>query len=418
MKSLLPRRLALAAGLVAALVLEMQSPAVGTGLVGGGGGQIDPCAAERAPILERQKQYEAVRRSKLSAALGAGLKKGAMFFAGQMVNRYLPTLGGTAPATGIPVLTLLNPANLAEAGKLEIPGVTTPAGAGAFGGAIAGSSDTRAMAAMAVVVAIVGTVEAYVQLKEQEAAGDTIRLATSIDEDAGRQIEVNHAIAAEEAALSACRTRQAADYKGRLSAASNADDRHALARDKTALQASIKKDVDLTGGVVDQQAGLAKTYTQGRAMAEGKSEADVLGGQAPAYAAAASTTPLKLPPPPNGKPVQPTAPPPPLPSPTWNTTQAATLRAAPNTKARVVANVDAGARVEVAADAQDNAGWTPVTVAGKAGYLRTSGLKKTTPTGPTLAAPSNIREHNRAVLAARDEGPNRLKTLLTDVQAG
>jgi hypothetical protein len=414
------KRLALVAGLVAALILQMQNPAGSAGLVGGRGGAVDPCAAERAPILERQKQYEAVKRSKLGAALGAGLKKGAVFFAGQMMNRYLPTLGGTPAGSvgGIGILTMLNPANLAEAGKLNIPGVTTPAGTGAFGTAIGGSGDTRALAAMAVVVAVIGTVEAYVQLKQQEAAGDNMRLATSIDEDAGRQVEVNHAIAAEEAALSACRARQAADYKGRLSVASNADDRRTLARDKTALQTSLKQDVDLTGGVVDQQAGLAKTYTQGRAMAEGKSEADVLGGQAPAYAATASTAPLKLPPPPAGKPVQPAAPPPPPPPPTWNVVQAATLRAAPSAKGKAVASLDAGAQIVVAADAKDVAGWTPVTAAGKAGYVRTANLKKTVPTGPTLAPPSNIREHNRAVLAARDEGPNRLKTLLTDVQAG
>jgi hypothetical protein len=414
------RRLALAIGLIAVLASQIQAPA--PAFAGGGGDkEADACAAERAPILERQKQYEAVKRSRLSKALGAGLQKGAMFFAGQMMNRYVPGLGGGsgggASVGGISIggagIGLLSPANLGEAGKLAIPGVTAPAGGEGLGSGALGTNDTRAIAAMAVVVAIVGTVEAYVQLKEQEANGDSILLANSIDDDAQRQVDVNKAIAAEEAALSACRARQVADYKARLSGASNSEDRHGLARDKSALQTAIKKDVDLTGGVVDQQAGLAKTYTQGRAMSEGKSEADVLGGQAPAYAPSASTAALKLPPAADGKTMKPAGPPPP---PTWVTTKAVTLRTAPRLKAPALESLAAGAQVEVQDDPKAPAGWSVVKFGGKTGYVHTADLVKTVPTGPVLAPPSNIREHNRAVLVARDQGPDRLKTLLTDVQ--
>jgi hypothetical protein len=418
------RRLALAVGLIAVLFGQMQAPAF-AGFGGGGDKAADACAAERAPILERQKQYEAVKRSRLSKAIGAGLQKGAMFFAGQMMNHYMPSIpglgggnsGGGANVGGVSIggagIGLLSPANLGEAGKLEIPGVTTAAGAGGFGSGNLGTNDTRAIAAMAVVVAIVGTVEAYVQLKEQEANGDSILLANSIDGDAQRQVDVNKAIAAEEAALSACRAKQVADYKARLSGASNSEDRHSLARDKSSLQTAIKKDVDLTGGVVDQQAGLAKTYTQGRAMSEGKSEADVLGGQAPAYAPSASTAALKLPPAADGKAMKPAAPPPP---PTWVTTKAVTLRAAPRLKAPALESLAAGAQVDVPDDPKAPAGWSVVKFGGKTGYVHTADLVKTVPTGPVLAPPSNIREHNRAVLVARDQGPDRLKTLLTDVQ--
>jgi hypothetical protein len=31
-------------------------------------------------------------------------------------------------------------------------------------------------------------------------------------------------------------------------------------------------------------------------------------------------------------------------------------------------------------------------------------------------APANVREHNRAVIQAKDQGPNRLKSLLTGIE--
>jgi hypothetical protein len=155
-------------------------------------------------------------------------------------------------------------------------------------------------------------------------------------------------------------------------------------------------------------------------MSEGKSEADVLAGQAPAYAAAASTTPLKLPPAPPAKagsgapaPAAAAAPPPPI----WSTTRAVAMRAAASPKAVVVANLASGAQVEMQDGAKAPDGWSAVNAAGKTGYVRTASLAKAVPAAPVLAPPVNIREHNRAILAARDQGPNRLKTLLTDVDA-
>ena len=431
------RAVILTAGAVAVLAGQMQNVAA-LGLPGGGSKQADACAAERAPILERQKQYQAIHHSHLGAALTAGLKVGATFAAGQLLGHYLP---GAVPfghgGGGGGGFSFFNPANLSEAGALNIPGVTTAAGAGVFGGGNLGSGDVRAMAAIAVVVAVVSTVEAYAQLKEEESGGDTIRLATSIDDDARRQVDVSLAIAAEEAALDACRARQVSDYKVKLSSASNDQDRHVAARDRTVLATAIKSDVDLTGAVVDQQAALAKTYTQSRAMSENKSEADVLGGQAPAYAQTASTTTLKLPPPKGAAPSSrtttaantgaplkrgggtlaptPAAPP----SPTWTAARALTVRSMADTSSRSVGSVAGGAPVEVVEGAGTPAGWSMIRTAKVSGYVRTSSLAKSAaPAGPRLAPPSNIREHNRAVLTARDQGPNRLKTLLTDVQTG
>jgi len=416
MKRRLLRSAVLALALAAVVAGQMQGSAVAVGLTGGSASpELNACAAERAPILEREKQYEAVRRSRLGAALGAGLKKGAAYFAGAMLGRYMPGLASQAPGGGF-----FTPGNLNEALKLQIPGVTTPAGVGGFAGGNLGGDDTRAIAAMAVVVAIASTVEAYVQLKQQQAGGDNILLGNSIDDDARRQIEVNRAIASEEAALAACRQRQVGDYQQRLAGASNDAGRHALGRSKASLQNAIQKDVDLTGGVVDQQASLAKTYTQGRAMSEGRSEADILGGQAPAYAAAASTTPLKLPPAAaSGKGAAPTPAAAPPPAPTWSTARTTIVRSGAGPNFPRVMSLAKGATLKLKDATAQPSGWTAVVVGGNSGFIRATDLVSATPvqTGPRLAPPVNIREHNRAVLAARDQGPNRLKTLLTDVQA-
>jgi hypothetical protein len=439
------RKGALAFALFAVVVGPLGSVATALDLPGRGGdsAEVNACAAERAPIVEREKQYEAVRRSHIAAAVGEGVKQGAAFLAGALLQRYVSNIpGGSRISVGV---GLLNPANLSEAGKLQIPGVTTAAGAGAFAGAALGGNSTRAIAAMAVVVAIAGSVEAYVRLKQEEADGDRYRMANSIDEDARRQIEVNRAIAAEESALAQCRARQVSDYRQHLASASNDQDRRALGRERNSLQGAIQKDVDLTGGVVGQQASLAKTYTQGRAMTEGRSEADVLGGQAPAYADTASTKPLQLPPaqPAKGaapagklaalaKKIAPPPPPPPpaAPAPTYVAIRSTPVRSAPKAGAMVLTNLAKDRQVQPSGPASDDPAWVSVdTGRGVIGYVKVSDLAKAAqgpaggksaqgPAGPQLAPPQNIREHNRAVLTAREEGPDRLKTLLTNVQTG
>ena len=399
-------------------------------------------AGNPAPILERKRQYDALRRSQIASAVGEGVKKGAIFFAGAMLNKYgigggssggggipglpgIPGFGGKTPAaapSGVAGFggmgALLSGASLAQAGRLEIPGVTLSPTGGALG-AVGG--DTRAIAAVAVVVAIAGTVEAYVQLKAAAANGDRYRLAQSIDDDAGLQVGVSRAIDAEEQALAACRARQVADLRTHLASASNDSDRRSAARQRTGIEGAIKQDVDLTGGVVGQQTTLAKTFTQGRAMSESRSEADVLGGQAPAYADKASTTPLQLPPaavnPNTVTQVSntPSKTPAPARPPSFTTTRATVVRNAAGAKAKALKTLAAGETVQAAKE-PGPAAWVTLDLGGGSqGYARAADLIRVK--GPTLAAPSNIREHNRAVLAARSDGPDRLKTLLTDVQA-
>jgi len=418
-------------GLILALVAVVAETGPSQALPFGLGGsdnsaEANVCAAERAPILARKRQYDALRRSQIAAAVGEGVKQGGLFLAGALAQRY--GLGGlfnhgdsnptppAADASGGGLGGLLSVGSLGQAAQLQIPGVTLAANGGALGRPVS-ANDPRAIAAMAVVVAIVGSVEAYVRLKAQAANGDAMRLAQSIDDDAGLQIDVSRSIDAEEQALAACRARQVADLSTHLASASNNSDRSNIAHQRSRLNGAIQQDVDLTGGVVDQQAALAKTFTQGRAMSENKSEADVLGGQAPAYEATASTTPLKLPDAALTPPLTPismstTPTPPPIVG--YVTVRDTVVRATPSPKGKRLEILKTGAAVQ---PLQDPDGvWVAFDVGGGAkGYVRLTDLTK--PPAPTLAEPNNIREHNKAVLAARDDGPNRLKSLMTDVQA-
>ena len=427
------RRAVRGAGLALALIATMaaasQSLAFPFGLGGGDNSpEANACAAERAPILARKKQYDALRRSQIASAVGAGLKQGGMFLAGALLNHYglggllghgqsdqaAPESGGSGGGFG----ALLSAGSLGQAAQLQIPGVTLAANGGALGRPVS-ADDPRAIAAVAVVVAIVGTVEAYVQLKAQAANGDRLRLAQSIDDDAGLQVDVSRSIDAEEQALAACRARQVADLNQHMASASNSADRSNLSHQRSRLNGAIQQDVDLTGGVVDQQATLAKTFTQGRAMAENRSEADVLGGQAPAYEATASTTPLQLPAAaltPAVTPVSTGAAPAPTPAPiaAYVTTRDTAVRAGPSAKSKRLDTLKTGAVVQPLQE--PDGAWVTMDAGGGAkGYVRLADLAR--PKAPVLAAPNNIREHNKAVLAARDDGPDRLKSLMTDVQA-
>jgi hypothetical protein len=243
-----------------------------------------------------------------------------------------------------------------------------------------------------------------------------------------------------------CRSRQLNDINTRLASASNDKDRKAIKRERTELQGALKKDIDLTGGVVDQHVGMAKTFTQGRAMTDGASEAEVLGGQAPAYATAANTSRLSMPKASAGsggagasqQAAAPAAPP------SLVAIKAATVRAAPVASAAVLMNFPAGREVKPKS-AQAEGGWWEIDVGGQPGYVRASelgppgsapvqvaaatppakgakgggkgaGKGAAPPPPPAVAGPSNIRAYNQSVIAARDQGKGRLSSLMTDIQ--
>lgn len=381
------------------------------------GGQVSKdnsvCAAERAPLLERKKQYDQIRRTRIAKAAGEGIKKGATFFAGAMLSRYgLPGVSSSGGSAGNVVAGagaggMLGGVLLSDANGLSIPGVTIGAAGGALGGM---GADAKTIAAVSVVVAIAGTVEAYVRLKQQEAGGDRYRMARAIDGDARLQIDVSRAIAAEQAALSACLARQITDLQTHLASASNDQDRRSASQRRSQLTRTLKSDVELTSNVTDQQATLAKTFTQGRAMTENRSEAEILGGQAPAYAERADDKRLDLPP---MEGTQPAGQQPAVQQVTYVAARPTDARAQPNAKSKSLAKLTQGQELQVKEATRGD--WTAVAVGSQTGYVRASDITRTT--GPQFVAASNIREHNRAVIQAREQGPNRLKSLMTTMQS-
>lgn len=435
-------------GAVALLSLNVQ-PVMAQGR--GRDAALSACAAERAPLVKLDKEYDDLKRSKMSAAIGEGLKTGAIVLAKGVASGRIgrggglggfgggfggglggvgglvgavgglaaqsalqQEAGGAAPSASA---MLFGPDILEGAMGLNVPGIS---GMGIGG-------DTEAYAALAVLVAIVATADAYAKLKEQEAAGDLRKASYSIDQDAGRQLAVSRQIVDSGNALVECRARQLEDINARLASASNDKDRRAIRRERTELASALRQDIDVTGGVVEQHTGMAKTFTQGRAMTDGTSEAAVLGDQAPAYAEAAAVTRLSMPTSTGGEqaaaPAPAAAPPPAL-----VTVRAAALRSAPVASAAAVRNLPAGTQVQ-AMIAKSEGGWWEVEVGGATGYVRSGdvGPPGSAPAGkgkaaapsaaPSVAGPTNIRAYNRTVIAARDDGQGRLSSLMTDIQA-
>ncbi|MFZ5719836.1 MAG: hypothetical protein ACOY5Y_10285 [Pseudomonadota bacterium] len=450
-KILTSRRCRMVVSAIALLSLNVQ-PVMAQGR--GRDAALNACAAEREPLVKLDKEYDDLKRSKLSAAIGEGLKTGAVVLAkgvmsGQIgrgggfggfggggfggVGGLVGAVGGLAAQSAAQQQTpdaaptasamLFGPDVLQGAMGLNVPGIS---GMGIGGG------DTEAYAALAVLVAIVATADAYAKLKEQEAAGDLRKASYNIDQDAGRQLAVSRQIVDSGNSLVECRARQLEDINTRLARASNDKDRRAIRRERTELVGALKKDIDVTGSVVEQHTGMAKTFTQGRAMTDGTSEAAVLGDQAPAYADAASVTKLSMPTSAGGDQAAGSPPPAAEPPPALVTVRAAALRSAPVASAAPLRNLPVGTAVQ-AKMAKAEGGWWEVEVGGAVGYVRSAevGPPGSAPAAkgkgkggpppqaapPAVAGPSNIRAYNRTVIAARDDGQGRLSALMTDIQA-
>ena len=431
---------------------------------GGKDAVLNACETQRAPLLKLDKEYDDLKRSKMSAAIGEGLKSGAMVLAKGVMSGGIGGRGGGGGGFGGGVgglmgavggMAMQNAAQQQAGGQapagaslmfgqdmlsgamgLNVPGVSS------YGGFSGGGGDNmKAYAALAVLVAIVATADAYAKLKEQEAGGDLRKASFNIDQDAGRQLAVSREIADSGNALVECRAAQLGDINTRLAGASTDKDRKAIRRERTDLIGALKKDIDVTGGVVDQHTGMAKTFTQGRAMTDGSSEADVLGGQAPAYAPAPSVQKLSMP---KGAGQQPqvqqvsnTAPAPAAAASALVTLRATVVRSAPVASAPAVMNLPVGREVKPKT-AQADGGWWEIDVAGAPGYIRAADLgapgsapapaqaaakggkgkgppPKAGP-APAVTGPTNIRAYNQSVIAARDNGKGRLASLMTDIQ--
>lgn len=404
---------------------------------------LDACAAQRAPLVKLDDEYSELKRSKMSAAIGEGLKTGATViamgvmkggfgrggglgglgsgFGGGGFGSVLGAVGGLAAQSAAqqsaggapapsPAAAFFGPDMLSGALGLNVPGIS----------GVSGGDNMKAYAALAVLVAIVATADAYAKLKAQEADGDLRKASYNIDQDAARQLSVAEEISSSGSALVDCRSQQLNDINTRLAGASNDKDRKAIKRERTEFVGALKKDIDLSGEVVDQHTTMAKTFTQGRAMTDGSSEAAVLGGQTPAYAEAADTTKLAMPAAEGQEQVQQAsyAPPPP----DLVTKRSAAVRSAPVASAAAMMTLPAGRQVTPKSD-KAVGGWWEVDIDGKTGYVRAADLNpgKGAAAGgakatPAVAGPSNIRAYNKTVIAARSNGKDRLSSLMTDIQ--
>jgi len=456
------RRLRMAVSAVALLSLTVQ-PVMAQGK-GGKDAVLNGCAAQREPLQKLDKEYTDLKKSKMGAAIGEGLKTGAMVLAKGVASGGIPLgrggggglgggLGGMGGLMGGMASMAMQSAATQQAGGgapasapammfgqdmlsgamgLNVPGVSS------YGG-FSGGDNMKAYAALAVLVAIVATADAYAKLKEQEAGGDLRKASFNIDQDAGRQLTVSRSIVDSGNALVECRSAQLTDINNRLASASNDKDRKAIKRERTELTSALKKDIDLTGGVVDQHANMAKTFTQGRAMTDGSSEADVLGSQAPAYATSASVTKVSMPKG-NAAPAQGQAASAPAAAPpaALVAIKAATVRAAPTGSAAAVRTLPVGTSLQAKAGAAEGGWWevdggyvrasevgppgsapaAPVQAAAPAkGGKGKGAAAKAAPPPPAPVGPSNIRAYNQSVIAARDNGKGRLSTLMTDIQS-
>ncbi len=368
------------------LVLLQAPPAPATAGIFGGGGSaaLNVCAAERAPLVDLQKQYDQLEHSRMAKSVGVGaLAAGATLLSGLGGGRFAGFGGGDSGGSS---------------GGLSI-----------FGGG-GGSKTEQVMTAVA--VGVFASVATYVALKS-DGINDRRSLALAVDNDARGQVGVGRTTAQSARALTACRQRQIADFQAR---AASAPSPKAMAREKADIADAIRQDIALTDKVIGRQSDLAKTFTQARAMAEGSSETQVLGGQSAAYQGAGAA-PQQLP---SNSPLA-NQPPPPkaveAPRAVVTTIKATPVRAAPSAKAKVLTTLPP--RQEVTpAQAAPAPGWTPVLVDGQTGYVRAvslSGTKAAPPSSPNALAPAeNVREYNKVVLEARDEGPNRMRSLLTN----
>jgi hypothetical protein len=416
----------------------------------GGGAEVKAalavCANERAPVLEKANAYTAMRHQMMETAVASGVKAGGTVLLGGIIRGMTGGLGvpGMTPGVGraAPAQNANPMASLM--GQMGGPGmgsVLGPSLQGVVGPSIQGANgktNTNALIATAVVVAIFDSVDTYMRLKQAQYENDARKMALSVDDDAKTQLPVAAVTATQMQTLAECRAQQTTQLKTEISGATNDKDRKSLLKQKSALQSALKTDLDMSDGVIAQQASEAKTFTQGRAMAENKSEADVLGDQAPAYAPMASTTPLKLPALETAQtaaaPGAPAAaePPPPPPPPSYVTIHPTLVRTAPQAKAEVIMRLPTGRTVVPKGHAADNASWWEIDMAGTPGYVRGSDLEEANGASPDsgkgkgkkssgpapLSPPSNIRELNREVIVARNDGPDRLKSLSTDIQLG
>lgn len=444
------------AGLAVWSLLAAQSQAVPNLHLGDNKAAVAVCAAEREPLVELQQEYNGVRRARLTSTLTTSAKAGLvmllsanpMFAMASGLAKHSGMMGG--PQQQGPV-NPNDPNNLmlSEALSLKIPGVDPPpsatdGGSGRVGqivrlvqpGQPVNDNSARTLLAISMVAAIGGSTDIYIKIKQQQYNNDAGRISQSTDGDAASQIPVATQSAAQLKALADCREKQVADYKDKLAAASERDKKQLL-RDQTGLKSAVAADADLGNDLMFQQQTVARVLTQGRAMADGKSEADVLSQQTAAYGQP-STQVWNLPPLETAAGSAPL--PPSTPKVTLVTLRATAIRATPDPKGAVVMRLAAGHTLTPSRHASADVAWWEIDVAGTLAYVygpdlappgsvqvaaataapagkgkgRGKGGPPPPPPGPPPAA--NIRSLNSEVLVVKSTGADRLRALADSIQ--
>ncbi len=387
------------------------------------------CSTQRAPLLAKEKAYNDIKNARIGAAIGEGVKAGTGVFISGML-KVVPG-GGLMAGNPAATQTALGAAQSGLYGQvysrmngIPIPGMPVAPGSAPLAGAgiASGKPDPNRLAMVAIFVGIQSSVDTYMKLKQEQFGADHRQMAISVEDDARGQVPTSVETASQVESLSECRQQQVKDLDAKIASASNDKDRKQLLKDKTGLDGALKRDIIVDDDVVGPEVNLAKNFTEGRAMAEGKSEADVLGSQPPAYEATASHEALKLPDPATATPGAPAPPP----QPTLVTFHKSTaVRTSPSATASVMLNFPAGRAVTPKGRAEADAAWWEVDMGGASGFIRgadltesgaAAGSKSKGP--PSLAPPTNIRTYNQEVLVARTDGPDRLKTLNTEIETG
>ncbi|HZZ69422.1 MAG TPA: hypothetical protein VFE18_14710 [Phenylobacterium sp.] len=417
------------------------------------------CATEREPLVELESEYTGVKRAKLTNAFASSAKAGLSMLLGSnplfalastavkragMMNQEPGAHGNTDPD-----------GTLAEALSLKIPGVDPPppTAAGTSGnvsqlvrlvqpGQPVNDNSARTLLAISILAAIGGSTDVYIKVKQQQYSNDPQRISQAIEGDAGSQVPVSVQAAAQLKVLADCREKQVTDFNTKLAAASEKD-RKALIKAQAGLRSAVTADFDLSNDLAMQQATVARVLTQGRAMAENKSEADMLNPQAPAYDGQASTSIWRLPPLETaaGMAPPPVAAPPPPPKVTYVAIRATQLRSAPDPKAKLVMNLAVGHSLIPTRRSPADISWWEVDLGGTPAYVPSAdfaepgsvpppapakGARKGKGKGaPPLAAPpppppppppDNIRSLNGRVIEVRTDGAERLKALVDGLQ--
>jgi hypothetical protein len=394
------------------------------------------CATEREPLVELQSEYAAVSRAKLTNLFTTGAKAGLtmllasnpLFSLASSAAKQSSLLGGGQQRGSS---NPNDPDNImvSEALSLKIPGVEAPPTSNDASGKMTqlahlvqpgqavNDNTARTLLAISMIAAIGGQTDVYIRVKQQQYSNDAARISKSIESDAVSQIPVGEQTATQVQAVAECRKKQVAEFREKLAAASEKE-KKALLKTQATLKSAVATDLALGVDLATMQATVARVLTQGRAMAENKSEADLLNPQAPAYSATASNAVWQMPPMTSALGMA-SGPPPAREPPkvTLIALRNTTLRATPDPKAKLVMTLAVGHKLTPTRRAAADVSWWEVDVAGTVAYIRADDLADPSSVPPPQPPAPKGKKGKGAAAAAPPPPPPPSNVRLVNVQA-